>query len=82
MGPTVPARAQNRLANCSIEAHVGLSPAKDPLLGRRWLREARAPARKKESSMRSFDSIVTSPILITPPPRPVSAPPTRGELGR
>jgi hypothetical protein len=26
--------------------------------------------------MRSFDSTATSPILITPPPRPVSSPPT------
>ena len=43
----VPEAAQNRLANCSIEAHGGLSPAKGLLLRRRWLREARAPACKK-----------------------------------
>jgi hypothetical protein len=62
--PTVPARDQNRLANCTVEAHCAVSSAKHPLLGRRWLREARAPACKKEGIMRPLDSIATPSILI------------------
>jgi hypothetical protein len=58
--PTGPGRhetgSRSRSANCSIEARGGLLSAKDPPHGRRWLREARAPACKMESTMPPFDS--------------------------
>lgn len=70
----VPASAENRLANWSIEAHC------KPIIGQGPTPQASVAERdacsrlQKVSAMRSFDSIVAPPILVTPPPQSVSSP--------
>jgi hypothetical protein len=73
--PTVPESAENKLANRSIEAHcrtiTGQGPTPQASVAER---DACSRLQKKVSTMRSFDSSATPPILVTPLPRSVSSP--------